>query len=231
MQLGADLTVRNEGPETTVAGEIELRRGFLLLLGQRFDVERGVIEFTGASAVDPRLEIEATAGRGVQEVKVVVSGSVRSPEIEFLVAGNAVTAGEALRAMTGRASRSGDHEVDARNQLTSAAMGMTAGLLSLGIRRELGDWVPMLSVSQEQGGTRVGAGISAYRIIPEFLRDLVVDAYVEGIVSTGQDDDTTASANGASGGVLLELVFPHDLVWAGQYGPGPRWSIDLDWRP
>ncbi|MGD8858586.1 MAG: translocation/assembly module TamB domain-containing protein [Myxococcales bacterium] len=232
IQMNADLTIRRDPGGASVAGKIELRRGFLLLLGQRFDVDRGEIEFTGGESVDPRLEIEASQAGAARDVQVRVTGSVQSPELTFLMGGQVVTAGEAVRAMTGRAGRgTGDDEASARAQLSSAAVGMTAGLLSLGVRRELGEWVPMLSVSQAQEGTRIGAGISAYRIIPEFLRDLVVDAYVEGIVSTGQDDDGTASANGASGGVLLELVFPHDLVWAGQYGPGPRWSVDLDWRP
>jgi hypothetical protein len=31
--------------------------------------------------------------------------------------------------------------------------------------------------------------------------------------------------------VLLELTLPKDLVWAGKYGPGQTWSVDLDWRP
>jgi hypothetical protein len=106
------------------------------------------------------------------------------------------------------------------------------GLLSLGARRELGEWVPIFSMDQAKDDTRINAGIEADRIVPEFLSDVVRGAYVEGIVSTGSGtEQNSASSNGASGGVLLELLLPFDFVWAGQYGPGQRWSIDFDWRP
>jgi hypothetical protein len=93
----------------------------------------------------------------------------------------------------------------------------------------------VLSFEQDQDQTQLSAGIEADRIIPKFMRGFVRGAYVEGIVSSksGESEEEAAqvSSNGASGGVLLELLLPRDLVWAGQYGPGPRWSIDLDWRP
>jgi hypothetical protein len=117
---------------------------------------------------------------------------------------------------------------------------MTTGLLSLGARREFGDWIPMLSI--EQGDqTRVRVGIEADRLIPKFMRSFVRGAYVEGIVSSGDDSQgrggqtattSSATANTASGGgVLLELSLPSDFVWAGQYGPGESWSVDLNYRP
>ena len=80
--------------------------------------------------------------------------------------------------------------------------------------------------------------MEADRFIPKFLEGFVRGAYVEGIVSTqtnsGGGAQTTASGNAmnATGtGVLLELMLPSHFVWAGQYGPGQAWSIDLDWRP
>jgi hypothetical protein len=40
---------------------------------------------------------------------------------------------------------------------------------------------------------------------------------------------TAESSTGAA--VLLELRFPHSLSSEAQYGPGPRWSLDLSWEP
>jgi hypothetical protein len=117
---------------------------------------------------------------------------------------------------------------------------MTAGLLTLGARREFGDWVPMLAIEQGNS-TRVRVGIDADQFIPSFLKGFVRGAYVEGIVSTQSDQtnrsaatssaDNTTTMSTSGTGVLLELMLPSHFVWAGQYGPGQAWSIDLDWRP
>ena len=111
----------------------------------------------------------------------------------------------------------------------------------------------MLSIDQGNQ-TRVRVGIEADRFIPNILRGFVRGAYVEGIVASGGNanaagDAAAAAQGGGSGGgvvassqsggastasgtgVLLELMLPKSFVWAGQYGPGQAWSIDLDWRP
>jgi hypothetical protein len=110
-------------------------------------------------------------------------------------------------------------------------MGMTTGLLSLGARREFGDFIPMLSVEQNTDETRVRAGFEADKLIPKFARGFVKGAYVEGVVSSGDPNARGEGGGNAEGGVLLELMLPSDVVWAGQYGPGQTWSVDLDWRP
>ena len=65
------------------------------------------------------------------------------------------------------------------------------------------------------------------------MRKVVIDAYVEGIVSsreqTHQGQVTQESSTGAA--VLLELRHRHPLLSEAQYGPGPRWSLDFSWEP
>jgi hypothetical protein len=167
-------------------------------------------------------------------VRVEVTGFVQKPVLSFFVNDQSVTAGQAVTALTGRSDSGGGN---AESAMASAAVGMTTGLLSLGARREFGDWVPMLQIDQGNQ-TRVRVGFEADRLIPLFMRSFVRGAYVEGIVAGASSNDgasagnTGAEANTASGsGVLLELSLPKSLVWAGQYGPGDAWSVDLDWRP
>lgn len=237
LEASADLTVRPSPQGARISGTIKVVRGKLSLLGQSFQVDRGTIQFTGADDPNPQLDLTARSEiPGGGTARVEVTGFVRSPELEFYVDGERVTAGEALASITGRrGTTDAAAEASAGEQLSSMALGMTMGLLSLGARRELGEWVPILSVEQGEESTRLTAGIEADRIIPKPLRGFVQGAYVEGIVSTGESTargrEALASANGASGGVLLELLLPRDLVWAAQYGPGERWSVDLDWRP
>jgi translocation and assembly module TamB len=235
VQMSAKLkiVVGNGPPDMT--GTIDLIRGYISLLGTSFDIKRGKVTFTGGEKVDPLLEVTAEhdANNG-DKIKVEVTGFVQAPKLAFYVNDEAVTAGDAIAAISGRGNSGGGN---AEQAMASAAIGMTTGLLSLGARREFGDWVPMLSI--EQGAqTKVRVGVEADRFIPSFLKGFVHGAYVEGIVASGDANNGSGAAsqgsetNVSSGtGVLLELMLPKSFVWAGQYGPGDAWSVDLDWRP
>ncbi len=237
VQMRADLKVDLVGEQTLMRGEVELLRGYVSLLGQSFDIERGRVVFTGGERIDPQLEITATQTTpGGVEVRLEVTGFVQKPELAFFVADESVTAGEALAALTGGRDEGDATTASAQEELTSAAIGMTTGFLSLAARREFGDWVPMFAI--EAGAqTRVRVGFDADELIPGFLSGFVRGAYVEGIVAqeeTASGTSRNASDSRASpggGGVLLELLLPANFVWVAQYGPGNTWSVDLNWRP
>jgi hypothetical protein len=206
------------------------------LLGQSFDVERGRISFAGGHDLEPTLDIVAQhrASGGVI-VTVEATGTVRQPELRFLVDGAPVTAGEALAAATGSRTGSGSG-ADAEQQIGAMATGLVSGVLTLGARRSLGEWVPVLAIENTQTESRLRAGIDARSLIPKFLRPIVVDAYVEGILSAtknrnGNESGAADASPQTDAAVLLELRFPHDLVGEVQYGPGPGWSTDLSWEP
>lgn len=237
MQPDLTATIEKTGPR--IEGEIRLLRGYINLLGQNFDIKRGRVVLAGGETIDPQLEITAQHdSSGGQRVVVEVTGFAREPVLAFSVDGRAVTARDALVAITGGGRGGGNKSGSAEQQIASAAVGMTTGLLTLGARREFGDWVPMLAIEQGDS-TKVRIGVEADRFIPKFLEGFVKGAYVEGIVSTqsnannrSQSGTQSSTASNASGtGVLLELMLPKNFVWAGQYGPGQAWSIDLDWRP
>ncbi|MET0389168.1 MAG: translocation/assembly module TamB domain-containing protein [Polyangiales bacterium] len=252
VMMGTDITVTIGPDGPLMQGKIQLLRGYISLLGQSFDVKRGQVVLAGGKEIDPQLEItaeqETTSGK---RVRVEVKGFVTAPELAFFVNEQPVTAGDAILAITGRNERGGGGGGNLQRDVANAAIGMTTGLLTLGARREFGDWIPMLAV--EQGNqTRVRVGIEADRFIPKFMKGFVRGAYVEGIVASQTTQGSSSgggasagtsqmaqgggvtggAANSASGtGVLLELMLPSNFVWAGQYGPGTAWSIDLDWRP
>ncbi|HEX7480390.1 MAG TPA: translocation/assembly module TamB domain-containing protein [Polyangiales bacterium] len=236
-RLRAHLRLEIDGDNPpSVSGQVDIERGFVELLGQLFDIERGKIEFAGGHAIEPVLELRASrrmpSGR---KVSLEATGPLHHPVLAFFVDDASVTAADAMAALTGTQTGN-DGGASLQSQVGSVATGIAAGLLTLGARRELGDWVPMLAIDQSRGATSVRAGADAQRLIPGFLRKLVVDAYVEGILSERQSssgtptsDSQAASQTGAA--VLIELRFPRSLVGQAQYGPGQRWSTDLTWEP
>jgi len=69
--------------EPDVVGRIELRRGHLDLLGSRFALERGTIEFDGAVPPLPRLDVVGTARKAEITARLGLRG--RAPKFEVVL--------------------------------------------------------------------------------------------------------------------------------------------------
>jgi hypothetical protein len=73
-------------------------------------------------------------------------------------------------------------------------------------------------------------GGSADAFIPDFMREVVLGAYIEGFLTTSGGTQSTGTG-GVGGGVTLELQFPYDLVLSGTYVPPASAGADLVWEP
>jgi translocation and assembly module TamB len=82
-EWSADLRVQGTTATPSIVGEAELIRGTYSFSGQRFDVTRGHIAFTGARPPNPRLDIVASADIKDVTVNINVSGSANNPQIAF----------------------------------------------------------------------------------------------------------------------------------------------------
>jgi translocation and assembly module TamB len=66
--------------EPRVSGTLSLRRGSFALLGERFDLRRGTITFTGESPPRPLLDVEAVAQAEAITAVVRITGEATAPE-------------------------------------------------------------------------------------------------------------------------------------------------------
>jgi translocation and assembly module TamB len=82
-EWSADLRVQGTTATPSILGEADLIRGTYSFSGQRFDVTRGHIAFTGTRPPNPRLDIVASADVKDVTVNIVVSGSANNPQIAF----------------------------------------------------------------------------------------------------------------------------------------------------
>jgi autotransporter translocation and assembly factor TamB len=224
VQVGIDVQLVNE-ESMSLKGEAAIERGNLQLLGKSFRIEKGAIRFTGDFPPDPELELHAMYETPTgEDLKVDVTGRSSAPVLSF--SGAATNAGEALAVLSGsgRAGAESQAQTDAQN----FAAGLTAGLLSVAIREEFGEWVPIISIENDASGApaRARAGFDASKLIPPFLEGIARGAYVEGIV--GSSNQTGGSVGL---GVRLEVALPYDFVTSAGYGPGPTWSSDVTWSP
>lgn len=79
----ADLTVKGDVANPAISGRADLTRGSYEFAGREFELERGIIRFTGSVPADPLLDIVATANVTGLSATIRVGGTGQKPEITF----------------------------------------------------------------------------------------------------------------------------------------------------
>jgi hypothetical protein len=241
-ELSAELDIEYADPNLTVTGTAVLRSGTFEVFGKRFAITRGSLLFLEEAPLDPVIDLVATyalPGRSGASISIEVGGQLSDMAISF-TSTETSDVGQILSLLVaGSSSRSAEETAQqAGGQAANFVAGLTAGLLTLTLRRELGDVgnvVPAVSI--ETAGTagtlRARAYWDASVIIPDFLREVVVGASVEGFFTTDQGTSSGGSAgsSGAGGGVTIDLQFPYGIRGTGTYVPPLSWGADVLWQP
>ena len=74
-----DIGGSTTGP--TLAGQLHVNNGNISLLGQNFNIDRGIIGFDTGAVVDPTLDVQASATASSVTAQVNVTGTARKPKI------------------------------------------------------------------------------------------------------------------------------------------------------
>jgi translocation and assembly module TamB len=158
---------KNANEPLLLIGAIETVRGWYSLYGRKFRLEHGIIRFTGATSIDPSLDVVAQYTLPKYRVEVVVSGTAREPSLSLrsepaleqadilslLIFGkpaNALNAGE-------------------KSSLQSQALHTAAGYIASDLRRALASELGLDNLEFDLGQTleqsRIGAGTYVTRDI------------------------------------------------------------------
>jgi len=240
-QLTAELDIRYAQPDLTVTGTAVLRDGTFEIFGKRFAITRGSLLFLEEAPLDPVIDLVATyalPGRSGASISIEVGGQLSDMRIEFTSTETGDTGQILALLVSGSSSRSAEETAQqAGGQAANFVAGLTAGLLTLTLRRELGEIgnvVPAVSVETAAGTLRARAYWDATMIIPDFLREVVLGASVEGFFTADQGSSSSggsAGSTGAGGGLTIELQFPYGIGATGTYVPPQSWGTDLLWQP
>ncbi len=241
-EVRADLDVLYDSPDLFVGGTAEILRGTFEVLGKRFTVQRGALVFVGDAEMDPDVLLVASyalPGRTGASVTITVIGRLSDLSVDFSSTETNDTGEIIALLVSGRSASShssGASAQQAGDQAANFLAGLTAGILTLGLRQQFGgQFVPNVAV---ETGDRLGTvglrvGFNADWLIPDFARDVVLAAYVEGFVSAGGQSAATQSSgsSGVGGGVSLEFQLPLNGVISGTYVPVSSGGLDLLWEP
>ena len=82
-EWGADLQIAGQPTNPAITGVARLIRGDYEFAGREFELDRGVIRFTGDVPANPSLDIEANANTTGLNASIRVTGTALKPEIGF----------------------------------------------------------------------------------------------------------------------------------------------------
>ncbi|MGF1465664.1 MAG: translocation/assembly module TamB domain-containing protein [Sandaracinaceae bacterium] len=238
VQVWAELNAVYQDPDLRIAGTAHINRGTFEIFGKRFELLPGGLSFDGSTSLDPTVNITALyelPGRQGATVTVLVSGRLSAPEVAFSSTETSDKGEIIALLLSGGQRASGTAEQEVTEQAASFLTGLTAGILTLGLRQEFGDVIPVLAIESTGAQTRVRAGFNADDLIPDFLRDVVTGAYIEGFLTTVADNRNAAGSSagqgGVGGGVTIEFNFPRSILLRGTYVPDDTGSIDVLFQP
>ncbi len=238
-QLTADITATYADPDLTVEGRATIHRGTFEIFGKRFELRTGGITFDGGTELNPQVRVVAVyeiPGRSGATVTVEVTGSLEDPHVAFTSTESANQAEIIGLLVAGGRSRGASDVQDAAAQASSFVSNLAAGLLTLTLRQEFGDVLPVLAIeSQGIGGTRIRAGFDVDELIPDFLDGIVTGLYLEGFVTAATEGTnaagTSSGGGGVGGGISVEATFPSDFLMRGTWVPIDNGGLELLWEP
>jgi translocation and assembly module TamB len=163
-ELAGDLHITKTptGP-VKLAGEIDIVRGWLTVMGKSFTVSSGKIVFTGGPPDNPSLELTADYNARDYLVHVVVAGNAKEPTLTFKSEPDLAQADILSVLMFGKPAGqlSGSEKTDLSSRATELASGFAAAEVGRQLSEALGLEDLGLDVRQTGSGVGVGSYVGA----------------------------------------------------------------------
>lgn len=247
-EVSAELDIVYDQPDLTVTGSAVIRSGTFEIFGKHFRVQRGSLLFLEDYSLDPVVDLVASypiPGRAGASISIEAGGQLSDLSIAFSSTETGDVGEIVAMLVSGSSSRSTEETAqEAGSQAANFMAGLAFGVVTLALRRELGDIgevVPAVSIETvgNAGTLRARAFWDASFIIPDFLREIVIGASVEGFFTSGGqnggassgDQGGSSGVGGAGGGFTIELLFPYGLSLGGTFVPPVSGGLDLLWQP
>jgi translocation and assembly module TamB len=209
------------GEETQIFGTVEIQRGFVSLLGQRFDMKEGSTVVFGGPPDKPELDVTTTYNDWEDNILVEISAKgqadklqigIRAPERPDLTESQlytlVVTGHLTVGGSTSSASSRGD-------QAASLLGGVVAGQLQKVLAKKLPIDVLTIQTGSTLGTARVEAGTYVTRRL-----------YVGYVSRLGPTDPALLQNRNA---VRLEYDLTSRWSFQGEYGDAMNGNADLLW--
>jgi translocation and assembly module TamB len=144
-----------------LTGRVEVVRGSFAFQGRRFQLSRGVVQFTGGGKINPSLDVAAQYKLPNYQVEVVISGSVEKPTLTLSSQPPLEQADILALILFGRPlnTLNQNEQASLQQSAVNVASGFVAGKIAGSVAKALGLDSLGIDVSEvDFSGGRVGFG-------------------------------------------------------------------------
>jgi translocation and assembly module TamB len=201
--------------KTSVTGTVDAVRGWVEIIGRRYDIERAWVVFEGEMPPDPRLDIRVAHRFTQTTLYIDVVGPLSKPNIAFASDSGQYDQASLLAMVLGNDPGEERADTDNTHKATGAALAFAAGQASTALRRS-GLPVDALKVGTEAGSEQQ----VSYVTVGKWITDRMFIAYRRRFTA-----DLLENQNEG----VFQHFFARDWMWEGAAGDRGTASIDLLW--
>lgn len=214
-ELRVKLQVTMIEGKTSVTGTVDAVRGWVEIVGRRYDIERAWVVFEGEMPPDPRLDVRISHRFTETTLYVDVVGPLSRPNITFGSDSGKYDQAQLLAMVLGSEPGESQADSDTSHKAAGAAAALIAGQVSTALKRS-GLPIDALKVGTEAGNEQV----VTYVTVGKWITDRMFIAYRRRF-----EAEVTENLNEG----VFQHYFARDWMWEGVAGDRGTASVDLLW--
>jgi translocation and assembly module TamB len=211
LDMRVRLTMTQVGGVNVLDGSVEARRGWIEIVGRRYDIQRGWILFSGEIPLDPRLDLRVSHQFTSALVYIDVTGRMSDPQVSFSSDSGNYDQAQLLGMILGGEQGQGQQTLSER--ASGAAANVVASQVA-GMIRQAGLPVDALQVGKE------GETQAQYITVGKWLTERLFVAY-----RFRETSELSKNRNEAT----FQHFFTRNWMWEGTTGDRGATSVDLLW--
>lgn len=191
IEIAGDFDIAKNGDYFELFGDVEVVRGYYILYGRKFNIEKGVITFTGGEIPDPRLDITAeytfrSSDKEKHILRLSVTSLVSKPEIAFTLDDDAISESDAVSIMIFGKTMDELSYVGQNGIIGSVGSNMLANMITSSLNSTIGQRLKldMIEVNSTENWQ------SAAFVVGKYLTNDLFVIYQRGFGET-EDDEIT----------------------------------------
>ena len=214
-ELRVKLDVTMIEGKTAIHGTVDAVRGWVEIVGRRYDIERAWVIFAGEMPPDPRLDVRISHRFPQTTLYVDVAGHVSKPKITFASDSGQYDQAQLLAMVLGSEPGENQADTDASHKATGAALAFAAGQIGTALKRS------GLPIDAVKVGTEAGSEQAVtYVTVGKWITDRMFVAYRRRF-----EAEVTENLNEG----VFQHYFARDWMWEGAAGDRGTASFDLLW--
>ena len=184
VEVLADVRARtNKAGKIGLFGQASLRRGWVMVLDNKYKVKRATVQFSGQPRPDPALDVQITRDLANVTISIAVGGTASKPELLLSAEPAVYTQAQILgMILTGNPQvvQKDDQDADPTSAVTAAVLSTVLGPLTRQVANTVGLDVAKVSLEEQKNkseGGDEGVSLKAQAEVGKYITDRIYLGY------------------------------------------------------